>query len=229
MVKSTLKTAVFELVVEERWRMQWLILGAWCAMIWYGTLGRTRWLRPLIALGLLGAMGMQITLLWLDGLFTWEAVLPLHLCSLFGVLSIPALWYAPVWLVEALCFLGSPGAFLTLFFPAAAYCSRPLLMHAAFYQLHALVALMPFFFYSTGKPLPFDPRRTLILGNGYLVLISLINRLFGTNYLFLRAAPLGTPLAWLFEQGTLFYLCALEMLCMLVFSLFIPLYAHFRK
>ena len=209
--------------------MQWLILGVWSAIIWYGALIRARWLRPLMAMGLLGSMGTQIVLLQLDGLFAWEAVLPLHLCSLFGVLSIPALLHAPIWLMEALCFLGAPGAFLTLFFPAAAYCSHPLLMQAAFYQLHALVALMPFFFYSTGKPLPIDPRETLVLGNGYLVLISLINRLFGTNYLFLRAAPLGTPLAWLFECGILFYLCALEMLCMLVFSLLSFLYAHFRK
>lgn len=209
--------------------MQWLILGVWSAIIWYGALIRARWLRPLMAMGLLGSMGTQIVLLQLDGLFAWEAVLPLHLCSLFGVLSIPALLHAPIWLMEALCFLGAPGAFLTLFFPAAAYCSHPLLMQAAFYQLHALVALMPFFFYSTGKPLPIAPRETLILSNGYLVLISLINRLFGTNYLFLHAAPLGTPLAWLFEHGTLFYLCALEMLCMLVFSLLSPLYAHFRK
>lgn len=209
--------------------MQWLILGVWSTAVWYGALIHARWLRPLMALGLIGAMDTQIALLGLDGLFTWEAVLPLHLCSLFGVLSVPSLWHAPVWLVEALCFLGAPGAFLTLFFPAVANCSHPLRMQTAFYQLHVLVALMPFFFYRTGKPLPVDPRRTLILGNGYLVLICLINRLFGTNYLFLRAAPLGTPLAWLFEQGNLFYLCALEMLCMLVFSLLIPLYAHFRK
>lgn len=209
--------------------MQWLILGVWSVAIRYGAQKRARWLRPAMALGLFCAMGTQIVLLWLDGLFTWEAVLPLHLCSLFGVLSIPALWHAPVWLVEALCFLGAPGAFLTLFFPAAAYCSHPHLMQAAFYQLHALVALMPLFFYSTGKPLPDDPRRTLVLGNGYLVVISLINRVWGTNYLFLRAVPAGTPLVWLFERGTLFYLCALEMLCMLVFSLLQPLYAHWRK
>ena len=215
--------------MEVEWRMQWLLLAAWSAVIWYGALIAARWLRPAVAFGLLCAMLTQLTLLWLDGRFTWEAALPLHLCSLFGVLSIPGVWHAPSWLVEALCFLGAPGAFLTLFFPAAAYCSHPLLMQAAFYQLHVLVALMPLFFYSTGKPLPVCPHRTLILGNGYLVLINLINRLFGTNYLFLRAAPVGTPLAWLSARGNLFYLCAMEMLCMLVFSLLKPFYAHWRK
>ncbi len=209
--------------------MQWLFLGVWSAIVWYGTLIDGRWLRPVMALGLLCAMGTQIGLLLLDGLFTWESALPLHLCSLFGVLSIPALWYAPTVLTEALCFLGAPGAFLTLFFPAPAYCSHPLLMQAAFFQLHVLVALMPFFFYSAKKPLPTDPRRTLVLGNGYLLFICLVNRLWKTNYLFLRAAPMGTPLAWLFEQGILFYLCALEILCILVFSLLKPFYAHLRK
>lgn len=209
--------------------MQWLLLAVWSIVIWYGSLIGARWLRTVIALGLTGAMGTQIGLLWLDGLFTWQAVLPLHLCSLFGVLSVPALWHAPAAFVEAVCFLGAPGAFLTLFFPAAAQCAHPLLMQAAFYQLHVLVALMPSLFYGTGKPLPTDPKRTLIMSNGYLVLISMINRFFETNYLFLRAAPVGTPLAWMLDQGILFYLCTLEMLCMLVFSLLKPFYAHLRK
>ena len=209
--------------------MQWLLLGLWGAIIYYGALISARWLRPLIALGLTSAMGTQLALLYLDGLFTWDAALPLHLCSLFGVLCIPTLRRMPAPLYEALCFLGAPGAFLTLFFPAVVRCSHPLLMRAAFDQLHVLVALMPLYFHQTGKPLPTDPRRTLILGSGYLVFVSWINRVWGTNYLFLRAAPAGTPLMLLFSRGTAFYLCALVMLCMLVFSWLGRLYAYLRK
>lgn len=209
--------------------MQWLLLAVWSALILCLAHRNARWLRPMLAMGLTGAMGTQLMLLMLDGLFTWQAALPLHLCSLFGVLCIPMLWRAPALLVEAVCFLGAPGALLTLFFPAVLRCSHPLMMQWAFYQLHVLVALMPLYFVQTGKPLPTDPRRTLVLGNGYLVLISLINRIFDANYLFLRAAPAGTPLEWLFRHGMPTYLCALEMLCMLVFSWLRPLYAYWRK
>lgn len=209
--------------------MQWFLLAVWCGVMILGTNRKSRWLRPVIAMGLICAMGTQLWLLHLDGMFTWEAALPLHLCSLFGVLSIPMLWRTPQILFEACCFLGAPGALLTLFFPAVVRCTHPVLMQLAFYQLHVLVALMPLYWYKIGKPLPIDPRRTLVMGSGYLVFVSWFNRVFQTNYLFLRAAPVGTPLDWLFRQGTLFYLCALELLCMLVFSWLKPLYLHLRK
>ena len=174
-------------------------------------------------------MGTQLLLLYNDGLLSWHEFLPLHLCSLFGVLSIIFLWQMPALLRETICFLGAPAAFLTLFFPVAAFCSHPLLMKTAFSQLHVLLALMPFYLHQTGKPLPIDPRRTLMVSNGYLVVICLVNRFFATNYLFLRSAPAGTPLMWLYVHGPAVYLCSLEMLCMLFFSLLKRLYAQSRK
>lgn len=209
--------------------MQWILLAVWSSVIVLGVRQQRRHLRPVIALGLISAMGTQLLLLKLDGLFSWETVLPLHLCSLFGVLSIPMLWHAPDVLFEACCFLGAPGALLTLFFPAVVHCSHPLLMQWAFYQLHVLVALMPLYWRLTEKPLPGDPRRTLVVGSGYLLFISLFNRIFKTNYLFLRAAPQGTPLDWLFRQGHFFYLSSLILLCMLVFSWLKCFYAYLRK
>ena len=203
--------------------MQWLLLALWSYGIWTGKVKAAA-----IRLGLLSSMGMQLLLLHLDGLFTWEAVLPLHLCSLFGCLLLFFLHISPPVLVEAVCFLGAPGALLTLFFPAVISCSYPVLMRLAFYQLHVLVSLAPLYWYACKKPLPNDPRRTLIWGSGYLVCISWFNRTFGTNYLFLRFAPDDTPLEWLASSGTLFYLCAMELLCMLVFSFLKPFYAYLR-
>ena len=204
--------------------MQWLLLALWSYGIWTGKAKAAA-----IRLGLLSSMGMQLLLLHLDGLFTWEAVLPLHLCSLFGCLLLFFLHISPPVLVEAVCFLGAPGALLTLFFPAVISCSYPVLMRLAIYQLHVLISLAPLYWYACKKPLPNDPRRTLIWGSGYLMCISWFNRTFGTNYLFLRFAPDDTPLEWLASRGTLFYLCALELLCMLVFSFLKPFYAYLRK
>lgn len=89
-------------------------------------------------------MAMQIMLLWLDGQLTLQTGLPLHLCGLFGVLSIPMLlWRAPQPLYELSAFLAGPAAAVTLLFPAVIESSRPVLMRLAFLQLHVLVALTP--------------------------------------------------------------------------------------
>lgn len=202
--------------------MQWVQLAAWAVLMVLGS-GR-RWLRPLLACGLAAAMGTQLLLLALDEQLTLETALPLHLCSLFGILSISMLWHAPKPLYEAQVFLAAPAALLTLFFPAVVQCSHPWLMRASFYRLHVLLALMPLFHLGTGKPLPADPRGTLLAGSGYVLAVSAFNRAFHTNYLFLRAAPAGTPLTLFFQRGPGFYVCALAMLAMLIMSLLRPLY-----
>lgn len=80
-------------------------------------------------------MAMQIMLLWLDGQLTLQTGLPLHLCGLFGVLSIPMLlWRAPQPLYELSAFLAGPAAAVTLLFPAVIESSRPVLMRLAFYS-----------------------------------------------------------------------------------------------
>lgn len=187
-------------------------LVVWACVIAAGR-GR-RWLRMLLGAALAASMAAQLLLLHMDGLLTLETALPLHLCSLFGILSIFLLWHTPAWLYEMQMLLAAPAAFVTLFFPAVIRCSHPVLMNLSFYRLHVLLALMPLYHFSKQKPLPVDPRRTLLFGSGYVLAVSAFNRAFHTNYLFLRAAPIGTPLAFFMEKGLVFYLCALIMLCM---------------
>ncbi len=198
--------------------MQWILVAVWGAAIFFCVRRRLILsIRILIAAGLMMAMAVQLVILAMDGLLTIETGLPLHLCGLFGVLSIPMLWYAPEPLWEMDAFLAGPAAAITLFFPAIIRCSHPKLMAFAFYQLHALIALTPVFLHMAGKPLPKDPRRTLLLGSGYLLFIGAFNRAFGTNYLFLRQAPANTPLALFLSRGTAFYICSLLLICMTIF------------
>ena len=206
--------------------MQWILLIVWSAAVLFCThrTPHAQKLRFAIAAALAASMLTQLYLLNLDGMLSLETALPLHLCGLFGVLSIPMLWRAPDFLWEALCFLASPAAFCTLFFPAVIASSHPVLMKFAFSQLHVLITLVPLFLWRTGKPLPADPKRTLLLGNGYLLFIALFNRAFHTNYLFLRAVPASTPLALFFSRGAAWYVCALELLCMLVFTWLKPVF-----
>lgn len=199
--------------------MQWLILLFWSLlMVFCVRAGRFFLLQKLMASALAASMVAQLILLGIDGMLSLETALPLHLCGLFGVLSIPLLFHpiTPLW--EASAFLAAPAAACTLFFPAVISCSHPILMRIAFSQLHVLIALVPVFLVLKGKPLPSNARRTFILGSGYLLFIWLFNTAAGTNYLFLRAAPAGTPLEWLLQRGTTAYICSLMMLCMPVFS-----------
>ena len=101
----------------------------------------------------------------------------------------------------------------------------------AFLRLHALIAAVAVFLRAQKKPLPQDPRKAFLLGNGFLILVACINDLFGSNYLFLRAAPSGTPLAFLIRPGYGIYIASLELLCMLLMRLLTDLYgrAYFRK
>lgn len=197
---------------------RWLPVALWGGLAgWARTAKCAKRLRPFVACALAASMLTQLLLLQMDGLLMLETGLPLHLCGLFGVLSIPMLWAAPAPLYELSAFLAAPAAALTLLFPAVMNCSHPFWMTFAFQQLHTLVALTPVLIRRMGKPLPQNPRRALVLGNGYLLFVGAFNRAFGTNYLFLRAVPQGTPLALLFSRGGAFYICSLEMLCMLVF------------
>lgn len=204
-----------------------LLMALWGGVVWWGAgrTGREGVVRGVMAVGLAASMAVQLALLRLDGQLTLQTGLPLHLCGLFGVLSIPMLlWRAPQPLYELSAFLAAPAAAVTLLFPAVIASSRPVLMRLAFLQLHVLVALTPVLLWRAGKPLPADPRRALVLASGYLLGVAAFNRAFRTNYLFLSAAPAGTPLKWLYARGGGYYVCALAMLCMVVLRLLAHVY-----
>lgn len=205
------------LYMGEVARVRWLTLAAWCALcLWARGKYRAALFGAAYTLAVALSMLTQLRLLHADGMLSLSTALPLHLCSLMGVLSPLIIWRSPAWLYELSYFLGAPCALATLLFPAMVASSRPALMAAAFYRLHALVALAPVYARAQGKPLPTDPRRAFVIGNGYLLLVSAVNRLLDTNYLFLRYAPVGTPLEWLARGGGGAYILALELLCMLL-------------
>lgn len=213
--------------------MQWLQLLLWCTLAGYGTASRSRRYitAAVLTAGLAVSMASQLYLLWLDDLLSLQTALPLHLCGMMAVLCIPLCWISFPAGDHLLMLLGLPGALLALLFPAVTPCTHPLLMRMAFLRLHALIAAVAVFLRAQKKPLPQDPRKAFLLGNGFLILVACINDLLGSNYLFLRAAPSGTPLAFLIRPGYGIYIASLELLCMLLMRLLTDLYerAYFRK
>ncbi len=178
-----------------------------------------------ISAGLLLSMGMQMVLLGEVGKLTVNTAAPLHLCSMMGLLSIPMVLLRRRWLYSFSMLLGMPCALLALLFPAIAACQRPALMAFAFYQLHVLIVCAPLLLLFQGFPLSLNPRPVFLAANGYMVVVSLFNRLFHTNYLFLRLAPPGTPLEWISVHGALGYVLSLEMIAILALTFLSALYA----
>lgn len=210
--------------------MQWILLMVWGGGVALCPKERLSLARHAVAAGLIASMLTQEALLWADGMLNLQTGLPLHLCGLAGVLSIPLLYRARGGAVHGLiAYLAAPAAAAVLFFPAVMQCSHPMLMGLAFFRLHVLVALVPFLLWRMQKPLPVNPRGALVLGNGYLLAVEGVNTLLHTNYLFLRAAPAGTPLAWLMGRGKGVYVAALEVTAMALAACLAPLYRRLNR
>ncbi|MBP3650516.1 MAG: YwaF family protein [Clostridia bacterium] len=206
--------------------MQWFQLLLWCTLAHYGAVSvhRQRITAATLTAGLLVSMSSQLYLLWLDDLLSLQTGLPLHLCGMMAVLCIPLCWVFFPTGYHLLLLLGVPGAGLALCFPAVSACSHPLLMKSAFLRLHALIIAVAVFLWAQRKPLPRSARRAFLLGNGFLLFVACINDLLDSNYLFLRAAPAHTPLAYLIRPGYGVYIASLEMLCILLMQFLLSVY-----
>ncbi|MBQ8556708.1 MAG: YwaF family protein [Clostridia bacterium] len=182
---------------------------------------RRRYLAASWGMGLTiwGAMLTQEAILLSAGLLTWQTGLPLHLCSLMGVLTLPMLLTRHPVLVNTAFYAGIPGAMLALVFPAVLQTPWPRLTTLAFHTLHASLILAPLLPMSLGwRPRPMGA----VLALGFLALtacvVSGVNAITGGNYLFLAGPVAGTPLQWLARWGLGWYRMLLGLLAMLVIA-----------
>lgn len=152
------------------------------------------------------AMAAQELILLLDGRLRWNNALPLHLCSLMGLLTLPMLLTRRRMLWHWSLFLGIPGAALALLFPSILETSMPEATALAFHLLHCTVLLAPLLPLSLGmRPRPSGAVCSML----FLLVLGFIdlgvNTLTGGNYLFLEAPASGTPLAWMARHGVAAY------------------------
>lgn len=166
------------------------------------------------------AMLAQEAMLLLDGRLTWQTGLPLHLCSVMGVLTAPMLLTGSRFLWHASLYLGMPGALLALAFPSIIQSPWPETMRLVFFLMHCAVALAPLLPLSLGDvPAPAGALHAL----AFLLLLALcalaVNAWTGANYLFLSMPAAGTPLALLAGDDLTLYRLTLLGLCLLVLLL----------
>lgn len=148
--------------------------------------------------GAYAAMLVQEGILLAAGKLTWRNGLPLHLCSLMGLLCLPMLLSRKALLWQLSLYLGLPGALLALIFPAVVETPWPRLTEVAFCIMHCCVLLSPLL------PLCLGERPTVmgvLWALGALVLMGCTaltaNALTGGNYLFLN----GSPIPWMNHWG----------------------------
>lgn len=196
--------------------MRMLRLYCWLCMAVYGGRrpSRRKLTAALLTAGLCLSMAGQLFLLWQDNLLSLQTGLPLHLCGMMALLSLPLIWFGPESLYGLSLYLGMPCAFLALCFPAVIPASRPELMEDHFLRLHGLILCAGLFVMAQKKPLPKSGKTAFLLGSGYMLLIWRINPLINSNFLFLRSAPAGTPLVWLTGRGEGYYLCSYLLIAM---------------
>ncbi|NLV58868.1 MAG: TIGR02206 family membrane protein [Clostridiales bacterium] len=211
--------------------MRWVQLFIWGGLTWWAAREDKRaalwpWV---LSLGILLSMGTQLLLLADVGQLHIGTAVPLHLCAMMGLLTVPMLLRPSRSLYDFSMFLGAPCAFLALCFPAIAGSRHPLLMASAFFRLHVLILCGPLFLHLRGFPWPSDYRPVFLCANGYLLLVATFNSLFDTNYMFLAKPPTGTPLEWLARGGGVGYLYSLELLAMLILALLGSFYKHFQE
>lgn len=202
-------------------RMQWLLLGGMGALVLraagrvrlYRCAGmpraaRRRYLAASWALGLtiLAAMAVQEGALLFSGQLSWQNALPLHLCSLLGLLTLPTLLTQRPLLLNAAFFAGVPGAALALLFPAVLQTPWPRVTVLAFHTLHAGLVCAPLLPMGMGwRPQPWGALGAWCFLVTAAALATLANRITGGNYFFLAGPVAGTPLMWLAGRGALLY------------------------
>lgn len=182
---------------------------------WWGA-GKRLYRRAAWTLGLTAyaAMAVQELILLAAGLLNWRTGLPLHLCSMAGLLTLPMLLSGRRALWHLSLYAGVPGALAALLFPAVLQTPWPHTTALAFHLMHCMVVLAPFLPLALGRtPSPWGAASAFVLLALAACLAGGVNALTGGNYLFLHGPVAGTPLEALARGGLWPYRLRLAGLC----------------
>ena len=159
-----------------------------------------------LGLTVYAAMAVQEGVLLACGMLTWQTGLPLHLCSMMGVLTLPMLLMGRRFLWHLSLYLGLPGAALALIFPAVLSTPWPLITELSFFVMHSGLVLAPILPLCMGRrPSPWGAAAAGLFLLAVGAVVMAVNDSLGSNYLFVSWAIPGTPLEWLGRRGVMGY------------------------
>jgi len=155
--------------------------------------------RLALALAIVLLVAFEVTMALREGWFDWRIFVPLELCDAAIVLAIAGLLAPRPRLAEVLYFWTGAGSVLAMLTPVVRY-SFPRWEFVVFFGLHGLVlaSALVLVFGLGLRPRPGAPVRVFLVTAAWTALVGLVDRVLGTNYMFLRHKPeAATVLDWM--------------------------------
>jgi hypothetical integral membrane protein (TIGR02206 family) len=218
----------FVLFGAAHWTALGVILLINLSLFWVRK-SQNRRLRDIVRYTLAGSMAVSRLLLYLwiisTGQWNIQWYLPLHLCSVSLWLSVYMLLTKNYRAFEYTYFLGIGGAIWPLLTPDAGRYGFPHFYPIQFFLSHAgIITASVYMVVVEGyRPYWSSLKRAFIGGNLYLLFVTGVNLLIGSNYMYtLRKPPVATPLDYFGPWP--WYLVIAEAIALLLFVL---LYAPF--
>ncbi len=159
-----------------------------------------------------------------NGFWSVQETLPLHLCSLFVILSAIMLVTKSYSIYEFAYFLGIGGALQPLITPDAGMWGFP---HFRFFQViisHGLIVSSAIYMTVVAGYRPtFKSLKRVYIGSGlYVAFIFGLNFLLGSNYLFIAHKPTTASLIDLLPEWPVYILYLLAIAAVVFFLLYVP-------
>ncbi len=160
------------------------------------------------------------------GLWAVETDLGLHLCSAMSLITVYGLWTRRPWVLHLMYFFGVAGAVQAVLTPDATFG----VWHFTFFETmisHGILVMAGIWAVKVEgyRPTARDPWLALGLLNLYAVVMYPLNRLLGSNYLYVLDKPATASILDYFP-GWPWYILLLEPLAI---ALFLALYLPFRN
>ena len=129
------------------------------------------------------------------GTLSLRVLLPLHLCDLLLILGIAALFTRRPFLAEVVYYWAAAGTLMAVLTPDVRY-GFPHARFVVFFGFHGLVIAMMAVLVLGMRVAPRSGSalRTWLFTNAYAAAVFLVNRAWGTNYMFLSQKPRGSTL-----------------------------------
>lgn len=167
----------------------------------------------------------------LNDAWSYRQHLPLHSCAISMWGSIYVVWARSYRVYEILFFIGTAGAIQTLLTPDAGAYGLPHFRALQTLSAHGMIIIaMTYMTVIEGfRPTWKSLWKTMLIGNVYLLLVTGINYLIGSNYMYTLQKPATASLLDMMGPWP-WYILAGELVALLMFSLlYLPIAVSRRQ